>query len=1020
MAKRRAVQTTLSVLRTEDVPLMEVSGVCLRRERGNDMALVAFGDRTSLAAWVELPDDDEGAYVWETVDLADVKGSFIPREDPQVEAVCADGAGRILILQEWPPRLELLDWEGHRVVTRISLEIPADHPLYESWFDSEGSQGEGAAFMQNGHLLIAKEKDPAAFIEFGPAGDEPSGFDGDSALHGGARWPIEEGAHVFVPLAVWMPSEELLEGCADFSDLEVGPDRNLYLLSDKSQSIARVGAAGRRRGRRRRRRDLAAAHARRQARGPGVDAQRPGDRRARHQGRAREPRAAGPADRGGRRRKEMTDDGDPGRGGRDPAIHRPAPDARTRSGATPEAMGTNFAVFSQHATSVELLLFESHDSPQPVKTIQLDPTVNRTFYFWHVYVVGVTPGMGYAYRVDGPKDLHAGGHRFNPNKVLIDPYGRGTTSTLWDRVAACGPDDNVGTLPEQRRHRHDRLRLGRRPAAQPLDAGHGHLRDARPRLHQVADVGRDATPGTYLGVIEKIPYLKSLGVTAVELLPVFEFDEDEISGTNPLTGQQLINYWGYNPISFFAPHEGYCVAPDEGSHVREFRDMVKALHKAGIEVILDVVFNHTGEGNDEGPTISFKGLDNNVYYMLSPRQAVLQELLGLRQHGQLQPPAGREVHRRVPAVLGAQDARRRLPLRPGLDPSRGPDGAPDERSAGPLAHRARRRAGRHQDHRRGVGRRRPVPGRLLPGLPLGRVERPLPRRRPALRQGRRGPRRRGRRPASAAAPTSTRQTASCRSTASTSSPRTTASRSTTSSRTTASTTRPTAKTTATATTTSAGTTASKGDTDDAGGRGAARPPGPNFLAILMLSQGVPMMLMGDEVRQTQLGNNNAYCQDNEITWFDWTRAEEHADLRPLHRRAHRLPQGAADAPARPVLHRRRQRARAGRHLVARLPALLARLGRPLVAGPRLHPGRVPDAAGRPVHADRHRHPRDDEHGLRGPRLRRPDRRRPAWHRVIDTAAPGPHDIFSPGHEPAHEGDTYRVAGARIVVLISKA
>ena len=124
--------------------------------------------------------------------------------------------------------------------------------------------------------------------------------------------------------------------------------------------------------------------------------------------------------------------------------------------------------------------------------------------------------------------------------------------------------------------------------------------------------------GTFLGVIEKIPYLQSLGVTAVELLPVFEFDEDEISGTNPLTGQRLINYWGYSPISFFAPHEGYCVAPDEGSHVREFRDMVKALHKAGIEVILDVVFNHTGEGNHEGPTISFRGFDNSIYYHLEP------------------------------------------------------------------------------------------------------------------------------------------------------------------------------------------------------------------------------------------------------------------------------------------------------------------------------------------------------------------------------------------------------------------
>ena len=107
-------------------------------------------------------------------------------------------------------------------------------------------------------------------------------------------------------------------------------------------------------------------------------------------------------------------------------------------------------------------------------------------------------------------------------------------------------------------------------------------------------------------------------MTAVELLPVFEFDEDEISGTNPLTGQPLINYWGYSPISFFAPHEGYCVAPDEGPHVREFRDMVKALHKAGIEVILDVVFNHTGEGNHEGPTISFRGLDNSIYYHLEP------------------------------------------------------------------------------------------------------------------------------------------------------------------------------------------------------------------------------------------------------------------------------------------------------------------------------------------------------------------------------------------------------------------
>ena len=187
LAKGRDQETTLSVLRTEDVPLQEVSGVCLRREAGGDMAMVAFGDRTSIAAWVELPSDDAGAYVWKTVDLADVKGSLIPRDDPQVEAVCADGAGRILILQESPPRVELLDWAARTVATRIALEIPEGHPLHDSWVDAESSQGEGAAFMQNGHLLIAKEKDPAAFIEFGPAGDEPSGFGPDSALAGRRR-----------------------------------------------------------------------------------------------------------------------------------------------------------------------------------------------------------------------------------------------------------------------------------------------------------------------------------------------------------------------------------------------------------------------------------------------------------------------------------------------------------------------------------------------------------------------------------------------------------------------------------------------------------------------------------------------------------------------------------------------------------------------------------------------------------------------------------------------------------------
>src|SRR5215204_1693327 len=180
LPKRRNDEGTLSVLRTEDVPLQEVSGVCLRREAGGDMAIVAFGDRTSVAAWVELPSDDRGKYRWKTVDMADAHGSLIAGDNSQVEALCADGAGRILILQEWPPRLELLDWAAHRVVTRVTLSIPVEHPLHGPWFDPEGSQGEGAAFMKNGHLLIAKEKDPAAFIEFGPKGEAATGFGLDS------------------------------------------------------------------------------------------------------------------------------------------------------------------------------------------------------------------------------------------------------------------------------------------------------------------------------------------------------------------------------------------------------------------------------------------------------------------------------------------------------------------------------------------------------------------------------------------------------------------------------------------------------------------------------------------------------------------------------------------------------------------------------------------------------------------------------------------------------------------------
>jgi hypothetical protein len=230
----------LRIKRIVDVPLEEVSGVCLRRGRDGEMALVAIGDRTATAAWVALPADDMAELDWATADVARLDGSRLPESDPQIEAVCADGLGRVLLLQEAPPRVELIDPVERQVVASVELDIPGDGELAKAWADPDGSRGEGAAFLPGGHLLIAKEKDPAALIEFGPAGDAPLGLLQGGALPRGAGWEVTEGDHHYVALAVWRPDKALEKACEDFSDLEVGPDGRLYLLSDKSASIARL------------------------------------------------------------------------------------------------------------------------------------------------------------------------------------------------------------------------------------------------------------------------------------------------------------------------------------------------------------------------------------------------------------------------------------------------------------------------------------------------------------------------------------------------------------------------------------------------------------------------------------------------------------------------------------------------------------------------------------------------------------------------------------------------------------
>jgi glycogen operon protein len=284
-------------------------------------------------------------------------------------------------------------------------------------------------------------------------------------------------------------------------------------------------------------------------------------------------------------------------------------------GATIQPGGVNFCVYSRTSLALQLLLFDRVDDAEPWSVIPLDPQTNRSYHYWHVFVPGIRPGQLYGYRALGAFDPSEG-QRFDQDKVLLDPYARSVAvPPAYDRKAASRPGDNTAVamksvVVDLRSYDwEDDAPLGTPFSETIIYEMHvgGFTR------HPNSGVAPEKR-GTYGGLIEKIPYLKDLGITAVELLPVFQFDEqDAPSG--------LVNFWGYSPVSFFAPHVGYSSRKDPVGPLDEFRDMVKALHRAGIEVILDVVFNHTAEIDETGPTFCFRGLENSTYYLLDKDKA---------------------------------------------------------------------------------------------------------------------------------------------------------------------------------------------------------------------------------------------------------------------------------------------------------------------------------------------------------------------------------------------------------------
>jgi isoamylase len=308
-------------------------------------------------------------------------------------------------------------------------------------------------------------------------------------------------------------------------------------------------------------------------------------------------------------------------------------------GARVRGSGANFAIFSRHATGMQLEFFSRPEDKVPSGSVTLSPDHNKTGDVWHVWVDGVTTGQLYGYRVTGPYEPE-NGHRFNAHKLLIDPHAKAITiadgadlrtavgydPTSPERDLSFSKVDDTADAPKCVLTHAEFEWMGDQPLRTP--ASELVIYELHVRGYTIAPGAGVRCPGTYRGLIEKIPYLTDLGVTAVELMPVAEFDERRLSRHDPETGEPLRNHWGYDPLGFFAPKTSYASARDGGAHLIEFKEMVRSFHAAGIEVILDIVLNHTVEGSELGPTLSFRGIDNAIYYWLDDDKRFYRDFTG--------------------------------------------------------------------------------------------------------------------------------------------------------------------------------------------------------------------------------------------------------------------------------------------------------------------------------------------------------------------------------------------------------